>query len=375
MATFLLQLLRAGSRPLPRKAGSMPRRAPAPVASPDTSRSLAESQPDAASPRPRTSSVQDSKAVAEKPIESVAPVHSAPVPMEEPSLPPPQVQPPVTLTSPEVQSRPDNRITQERGTNSTASPESLAKREISASELPKNPASPPKQAHANQPDWGMEESAEHPPRLPVAQVESTHWQMPREMEARFTGRRDFSSPQPPSSRKVPYVEFVAKGNVVSTLGPPPDAVPPTLRQENRRLGPRTDTVPASSKQKPQPQLTMETAPGIATRVDTHETESLEKPATRIQAPGIIRSAVTPDIPPRATLGRSAENQGSNWHARRDDTRAGQPASKVDNSVNIKRIDIQILNEEPRNHNRQRQLAAPEESISARLDRHYIREVV
>jgi hypothetical protein len=120
---------------------------------------------------------------------------------------------------------------------------------------------------------------------------------------------------------------------------------------------------------------METAPGIATRVDTHETESLEKPATRIQAPGIIRSAVTPDIPPRATLGRSAENQGSNWHARRDDTRAGQPASKVDNSVNIKRIDIQILNEEPRNHNRQRQLAAPEESISARLDRHYIREVV
>jgi hypothetical protein len=374
MAPFLLQLLRAGSRPLPRKTGSAPRRVPVPVGSPNPASSFADSRPDAVSRRPPTSPVQGLEVVVDKRSESVIPAHH-PAPINGPSAPLPRVEHPIALPSPEARSRPDNRLPQGGGTNSAASPENLTRSASSASELPEGPASPPAQARANQFDGGIEKSSEHPPLLPVAQVESTHWQMPREMETRITGRRDFSPPAPLSSRKVPYVEFVAKGRVVSTLGPPPPADSPRLREENKRPSPY-DTAPGGSKQKPQPQLAMEAAPVFATRVHGQETESGEKPATRIPAPAIIRPALMPDTPTRATLGRLAENQGgASWHARRDDTRTGQPASTVDNSVNIKRIDIQILNEEPRNPSRQPRLASFEESISARLDRHYIREIV
>ncbi len=218
--------------------------------------------------------------------------------------------------------------------------------------------------------------------LPAPRVESTRIPLSAEMETRLTGRSNYSPPSSLRSGKVPYVEFVAKGKVVSSLGPLPAE---TARQERETGLPSTPSTVESSGERSRPQDATRATPVSqpTLRVEKQELRPADnsvaagRPASMI-APAIastVASAAAMYGPPNPLPKGSTVNQESNRHAPTEDARARQSVREADNSINIKRIDIQIVNDEPRVAAQQYTPVHTGDAIFANLDRHYIREVI
>jgi hypothetical protein len=348
MATFLSHLLRAGGRPVPHKMGNLPRRTPAPSGASTVVRTSLEQPPTA------------------------RPIVAATV---EPSKLQPRAQPYVTEATGQAESHSRNRVVHERRTDSSASSPGADKSERTTSEPKPDLVPSPKQEELNPPDVRMEKARSGPAHLPRPHVESTHLPLTHEMEARFTGRRDVSVAGPIVPGKVPYIEFVAKGKVVSSFGPLPTAASPTAPRESERDLPPVPSALDAGEKKRASQGPTSAVPFSPSHIEQRDWQPVEKRSAAVQPASIVRSAANLDAASKVSLIDPTERQGATRQATNVDPRVKQAIREADNSINIKRIDIQILNEEPQKTVRQPRLANPDEGIAARLDRHYIREVV
>jgi hypothetical protein len=216
----------------------------------------------------------------------------------------------------------------------------------------------------------VEKSHARTAQMPApTQVRSSHQPVKPEMLARLTGRNDSRVPEP--LKAAPRVEFAVGNAIVSPPGLPLPSKPESF-QSQRALAsrPHADTAQAA---RPQADLVIRREPkrapynakeeaglGTATKPVSAATQSKSSPAVS------NRSALALQDPSTAR-----PSSGMREEPRHSTAGRGQS----EGTVNIKRIDIQIVNEEPRKTVRPRSSAAGDGSIAERLDRHYVRDFI
>lgn len=186
-----------------------------------------------------------------------------------------------------------------------------------------------------------------------------------EMTKRLNARSDLRVPEPLPPGKVPRVEFVSLDKTLSTL---PKRTPAAARETSGR-----DAPPHRSAAGAQPQR----ASAAAYREEATVRSSSTAGATSnpSAAASVVEVSGAVEQPPKRRE-VSPISPSASTAAREEPWPRVAKRSEPENLVSVKRVDIQIVNEEPRKPTRRpRRTAASEEDITARLGRHYVREVV
>lgn len=185
-------------------------------------------------------------------------------------------------------------------------------------------------------------------RVPAPTRVKTEYQ--EETTQRLNARREFRVPEAWRRGNPPRVEFALGEKTVAVL---PNKPQTSIADESRLLDQTTDSAKAAkvpgprvSMPSPGPTLTATVEEGInvVERAKRHEFFAVSPPSS----PAPVREE------PRFRVA---------------------PRHEPDHSVTVKRIDIQIVNEEPRKQARvARRRPGFEDGVTARLGRHYVREV-
>ena len=187
------------------------------------------------------------------------------------------------------------------------------------------------------------------------------------MTQRLRARHDFRVPAPLPPGKTPRVEFVSGNRTVSVLQTPAPAPTraPGLRPP---VGSEVPPVPA-------PKANLE----LTDNTGTHNRD-LTFPVLRADGPAKVSSFAPADAAAPAGVSRprraTAASPSVSTPAFEEPRPGPAPRHEPDNSVTVKRIDIQIFNEEARKPARRNSRpAAGEHDANLRLDRYYVRDIL
>jgi hypothetical protein len=345
MGRYLSNVLRAGGRPIGRKGGAV-RRVPAvPALNLERIAAPLEPQPQRAAEAPREKvPTQKAEPVLHEPEPQATAREPVPVETEAPVLP-------AVDQTPEPRPRAEAPVP-------PAEPEPVMP-EVAAEVMA--PLPPPRTAPAVAASFepirrlketgaeGAKRAITPPPRIPVpARVETKPEPAIGAAVKRLIEHRDAPLPQWPAN-VAPRVEFITTERVVTVL-PKPAPVErerPPQRAEVQPAPPSRNEPPAPGPVRPPAPPRLEVKPQAPPPPAWHIETRREQPAPVPASPIAPLSAFATE------------------------RRAPEPA------INIRHLDIQIVNEEPRKPARRSRSAPPPvtENASRGLERHYIREVM